>query len=248
VYWGFAVALRAVIVRLRPLFLAATVAVGSFAGVGVAQPATVAAAGAPPACRYDDVLTEHRAYSDWNISVLDTTYALRKDYIPPGLESTRDAGLSGGGKVRSIVIGDLTAMAKAARKAGAALRVVSAYRSYSYQVALYKQEVRQYGETTAKHSVARPGHSEHQLGTTIDFGSASSGGGASQRFARTAAGKWMKANSWKYGWIMSYPAGKTSKTCYYYEPWHFRYVGVDEAAKVHASGLTLREYLWRHYQ
>ena len=63
---------------------------------------------------------------------------------------------------------------------------------------------------------------------------------------QTAAGIWLGVNAWKYGFIMSYPRGMTSKTCYEYEPWHFRYVGVAEAAAVHSSGLTLREWLWEH--
>jgi D-alanyl-D-alanine carboxypeptidase len=54
----------------------------------------------------------------------------------------------------------------------------------------------------------------------------------------------MAAHAWEYGFVMSYPAGKTKKTCYGYEPWHYRYVGRDEAAAIHASGLVLREWLW----
>ena len=55
----------------------------------------------------------------------------------------------------------------------------------------------------------------------------------------------MKANAWKYGWVMSYPKGKTSVTCYQYEPWHYRYVGRAEAKAIHDSGLTTRQYLWK---
>ena len=61
----------------------------------------------------------------------------------------------------------------------------------------------------------------------------------------TKAGAWLGANAWKYGFVMSYPKGKTSVTCYMYEPWHFRYVGRTVAKAVHDSKLTLREYLWR---
>lgn len=216
--------------------------------MGIAPPASVAAASAsPPACAYEDVPAKNAAYSDWDETMLDTTYELPKSYVPPGLVSTARAGLKGGGEVRSIVIPDLKAMASAARMAGAGLRVISAYRSYSTQAGLYKHEVERYGKKTAMHSVARPGHSEHQLGVTIDFGSASTPGDVSQKFARTAAGHWMRDNAWKFGWILSYPSGKTGKTCYYSEPWHYRYVGRDLAAKVHASGLTLRQYLWQHY-
>jgi D-alanyl-D-alanine carboxypeptidase len=97
-------------------------------------------------------------------------------------------------------------------------------------------------------SSARPGHSEHQLGVAIDFSTRSGEDPWTYRdFAtETRAGEWLSANAWKYGFIMSYPKGKTAKTCYAYEPWHYRYVGVAEAAAVHASGLTLREWLWQH--
>jgi D-alanyl-D-alanine carboxypeptidase len=57
----------------------------------------------------------------------------------------------------------------------------------------------------------------------------------------------MAANAWQYGFVMSYPKGATAVTCYASEPWHFRYVGRDLAAQVHASGSTLRAYLWANY-
>jgi D-alanyl-D-alanine carboxypeptidase len=235
---------------LRPFLVAVFFAVASFAGAvpGIAISPTDAASGPPPTCRYTDVLTQHRAYTQWNFTLLDTIYMIPKSYVPPSLVSTSNAGLNGGGKVRSFVIADLKDMARAARSAGAGLRVVSAYRSWSTQQSLYQRELNRYGENLAKHSVARPGHSEHQLGTTIDFGSAGSAGGVSQKFADSAAGHWMKQNSWKYGFVMSYPRNSTGKTCYYSEPWHFRFVGREMAANVHASGLTLREYIWRNYE
>ena len=63
----------------------------------------------------------------------------------------------------------------------------------------------------------------------------------------TPTGGWMAKNAWKFGWLMSYPKGKTDVTCYIYEPWHYRYVGRDIAAKIRESGLTIREYLWEHH-
>ena len=232
---------------LRVAALAMTLT-GASLVVGAVQPVPVLAAGSLPACRYDDVPTKHSAYTDWQTTILDTIYKLPASYRPPDLKSTSRAGLKGGGYVRRLVIADLSDMAAAARKAGAGLRVASPYRSYKSQSSIYRREVRHYGLKVARRSSARPGHSEHQLGTTIDFGAASNSAGVGTSFARTAAGKWMKANAWKYGFVMSYPKGKTSKTCYYYEPWHFRYLGRDLAAQVHASGLTTREYLWYHFQ
>jgi D-alanyl-D-alanine carboxypeptidase len=230
--------------RIRSSALALVIAIGSL--LAVAPQAPVAASSLPD-CRYDDLLASPRAYSDWPITLVDTIYKVPKSYQPPGLVSTSKAGLKGGGYVRKIIIADLTAMARAARKAGAGLRVVSAYRSYRTQKRLFSRELERYGKKIALRSVARAGHSEHQLGTTIDFGAASTSGGADQKFAYTAAGKWMHKNAWKYGFVLSYPKYRTSKTCYYYEPWHYRYFGRTLAAKIHDSGLTTRQYLWRHY-
>ena len=102
------------------------------------------------------------------------------------------------------------------------------------------------GYEQALRTSARPGHSEHQLGTSLDFTSA--GGRAPWEYAdwaATPAGAWMQANAWRYGFVMGYPAGSFAVTGYDYEPWHYRYVGRDLAAAVHASGLPLRQYLWQ---
>lgn len=232
------------------LLLAVSLAVGGVIAAGAAEDRPVLAAGALPECRYDDVLTRHRDTSDWRISLLDTIYKLPRGYVPPRLVSTANAGLNGKHKVRPKLIDDLRALARAARNAGAAIRITSGYRSYREQKALYRAEVRRFGVEVARTQVARPGHSEHQLGTTIDVGSASSTKSAwkyDDWAAQTAAGAWMRDNAWRYGFVMTYPKGKKSVTCYMYEPWHYRYVGRGMAAEVRASGLTLREYLWREY-
>ena len=208
--------------------------------------AATAPVSALPSCRIGDTLTKHRKYTDWHRSLLDTYYMLPSSYAPSGKTNTSAAGLTAGFYVRSHVIPDLKAMASAARGAGARLAVQSAYRSYANQKATFDYWVRVDGYATAIKESARAGHSEHQLGTTLDFRSYS--GGAPWNYsdwATTKAGAWLKANAWKYGFIMTYPKGKTSVTCYAYEPWHYRYVGKDVAAKVRASGLTLREYLWK---
>jgi D-alanyl-D-alanine carboxypeptidase len=225
--------------RLR--LLAALIVAALLAGFAVTSSAS-----ALPSCRIGDALTKHRGYADWNRSLLDTYYRLASTYAPTDRRSTSYAGLNSGFTVRSFVIADLKAMATAARNAGARLAVQSAYRSYSTQKATFDYWVRVSGYATAIKESARAGHSEHQLGTTLDF--RSYGGSAPWNYAdwgATKAGAWMKANAWKYGFLMTYPKGKTSVTCYAYEPWHYRYVGRSMASKVRSSGLTLREYLWR---
>jgi D-alanyl-D-alanine carboxypeptidase len=225
--------------RLVALLLVALVATGLAASA-------VSAAPALPSCKIADVYTAHRGYSDWARSILDPRLRLSSSYRPSDLRSTSTAGLNSGLSVRSFVIADLKAMAAAAKSAGARLSVQSAYRSYSTQVSTFSYWVRVSGYAAAVKSSARAGHSEHQLGTTLDF--KSYGGSAAWNYAdwgTSAAGRWLKTNAWKYGFVMSYPKGKTAVTCYAYEPWHYRYVGKTTAAAVKASGLTLREYLWR---
>jgi len=233
---------------IRQFALAAALALSAVLSTGVAT-GPIALAASLPTCRYDDVLTEHRATTDWRISLLDPIYMLTRDYVPPKLTSVSNAGIQGSGRVRSVVLTDLADMAAAARRAGAPLRVTSAYRSWSAQRTLYNREIAKYGDKVARESVARPGHSEHQLGTTIDFtsGGSSKSAWAYNDWANTAAGSWIKQNGWRYGFVLSYPSGRKGATCYRYEPWHYRYVGREIAAQVRASGLTLREYLWREY-
>ena len=207
---------------------------------------------APPAADYSrpggiylDVLTPHHGYGEWSITLLDTIYMLPGDYYPGDLTDTSAAGLNGGYPVRSFVVGDLKAMADAARAAGAPIAVVSGFRSHAQQKSTFDYWVSVGGYEQALRTSARPGHSEHQLGTAIDF--TSEGGGAPWEhadWATTPAGAWMAANAWRYGFVMSYPAGKFPETGYDYEPWHYRYVGRDMAAAIVGSGSTIRGYLW----
>lgn len=213
----------------------------------VTAPGIEPAAAPLPACRYQDTKTRYRRLADWRRTLLDTNLKVGRKYRPTDLVSTSRAGVSGGGTVRAHVIGDLMAMARAARSAGKPFKVRSAYRSYQYQVNTFDSWVNQLGLIEARKVSARPGHSEHQLGTTLDFQSA----GTSRApwdypdWARTSAGRWLKKHAWKYGFIMSYPRGKAAEVCYSYEPWHYRYIGRAKARKVHESGKTLRKYLWK---
>lgn len=198
-----------------------------------------------PVCRYDDVPAKYQSYDNWQLTLLDTIYKLPEDYAPNDLVSAREAGLSPDYRLRSLVIPDLTALIQAAKDAGLGLELQSAYRSYAYQATVFQGWVKKQGEEAALQSSARPGHSEHQLGTAMDFRSA--GGPAPwdlEDWATTPEGAWLAENAWQYGFVMSYPKGKQNITCYVYEPWHYRYVGKAVAKAVKESGLTLREWLW----
>lgn len=141
-------------------------------------------------------------------------------------------------------------MARAARRDGAAVAIRAGYRSYAQQAATFATWQSRWGHDRALEISARAGHSEHQLGTAIDFRSADSSIAPwdHQDWGRTPAGRWMWQNSWRYGFILSYPSGMQDETCFDYEPWHFRLVGVPLAAEVQASGVSLRRYLWEHHE
>lgn len=199
----------------------------------------------PPACRYGDLPALHVAYGDWRRTLLDTSFALPSGYDPPGLVSIAEAGFAEPLRARALVIADLGALRRAAAAAGNPIDVVAAYRGYSEQERLFGERVAQLGRAAALRRAARPGHSEHQLGTTLDFKSPAARD-VTARWERTPEGAWMAANAWRFGFVMSYPRGSRSATCYGYEPWHFRYMGRAVARRIHASGLTEREYLWSH--
>jgi len=207
---------------------------------GGAVRVNLVAAAPLPTCAYRDIVTARTAYSQYATTLLDTIYRLPRAYFPPDLVPT---GLTGGGSIRRIALADLLAMDRAARAAGARFAIASAFRSYNRQAVMFNNRVALVGKAAALRTVARPGHSEHQLGTAIDVRSYD----RRTPFATTRAGAWMKANAWKYGWVMSYPSHMASVTCYSYEPWHYRYVGRSEAKLIHDSGLTVRQWIWARF-
>lgn len=130
----------------------------------------------------------------------------------------------------------------AAAAEGVNFGIISAYRDYKTQVALYNKYVNRDGQEAADTYSARPGHSEHQTGLAVDFDD----GGACYLdtcFESTAAGQWLATNAYKYGFVLRYPNAKEGITGFMYEPWHFRYVGVELATEMHTQGVsTLEEF------
>ncbi len=216
-------------------------------GVGSAQGAS--SVSTLPTCAVADVPTAFTGYDQWQSTLVDTHFRLPADYAPPDLVSTEQAGLNGGQRIRSIVIPHLKALAQAAAAAGHPIAVQSGYRSYQTQVATFQYWVKVDGYAYALKSSARAGHSEHQLGTAMDL--RAKGGKAPwdyQDWAATPTGGWVAKNAWRFGFVMSYPKGHEADTCYIYEPWHYRYLGVQAAKRIHDQNLTARAYLWQHWQ
>jgi D-alanyl-D-alanine carboxypeptidase len=198
----------------------------------------------PSACSYADTRTRRAAYPDWQRTLVDTEFAVPATYRPPDVASIRDAGFTEPFLVRALVLRDLAALRRAASAAGHPLGVVAAYRSYEQQADLFARRETALGHEKALEVAARPGHSEHQLGTTVDFTSAGQTD-VTKSWGATPDGRWLHSNAYRFGFIESYPEGRSSVTCYGYEPWHFRYFGKEIASRIHSSGLTVREYLWR---
>jgi D-alanyl-D-alanine carboxypeptidase len=233
------------------IFGALLVLGASVPGVAATGPeGTSASPAALPACKFGDKKTRFRELGQWRKTLLDTHRKVGRSYKPGNLVPVSRAGVSGGGNVRKFVIADLRAMAKVAKAKGKAFKVRSAYRSYSYQEGVFAGWVRQLGLIAARKVSARAGHSEHQLGTTLDLQSAGTNRAPWDYadWAKTKPGRWLKKHAWEYGFVMSYPRGKASEVCYSYEPWHYRYVGRPLAKKIHESGKTPRRYLWQNFE
>lgn len=201
---------------------------------------------AAPYCATADIPSV-RARDDDALAILDPTSALPPDYAPTDLVPVSAAGFAGAAadqlRIRAIVIPDLASLHDAAAREGVTMSVLSAYRSYAEQAATFAHWVGVGGYEEALRTSARPGHSEHQLGTTVDL---DGGGGApwtDANFAQSALARWLAEHAARYGFVLSYPEGKEAATCYAYEPWQVRWVGRGIAARVAASDLTLREYL-----
>ena len=134
-------------------------------------------------------------------------------------------------------------MIAAAARDGAELRVISGYRSYETQMELLDGYTARDGQKMAETFAARPGYSEHQLGTTADFDNTSGGCTLDGCFGKTAAGIWLAQNAGRFGFIQRYPEGKTDITGYIPESWHFRYVGKDLASEMKKQNIdTLEEF------
>ncbi|MGH9210617.1 MAG: M15 family metallopeptidase [Acidimicrobiales bacterium] len=209
-----------------------------------APPTTTTVPETPP-CTVDDQPAEGDPSADWPSIVVDATYALPSDFEPPDLVDVSEAGFGTGDLVREIVVADLDTLRQAAEAAGNPVSMVSAYRSHTYQAGLFDSEVEQQGQEEAQRTTARPGHSEHQLGTAIDLSNAD-GSPLDETFAASPTARWLESHAHEFGFVISYPDVPAERSCYQYEPWHLRYVGHEVAEAIHASGLTLREWLLTH--
>ena len=144
-------------------------------------------------------------------------------------------------KLRTDAAAAFKELNAAAKSKGIRLKVVSGYRSYDSQKAELAKYTKLYGAQYARKVVALPGLSEHQTGLSIDLGAAS--GLCQERtcFAKTKEGRWLAANSHRYGFILRYPKGAEKITGFNFEPWHYRYVGTSVARTMKTKKIATLE-------
>ncbi len=169
---------------------------------------------------------------------INKTTGVPKNYIPKNLVDIRSRIQTSGTTTLCVTEDTATAlyaMSEDMKKEGLRLVVVSGYRSYTGQQNLFNiyAPVMNVGPY---HRVAPPGHSEHQLGTTVDVASEFKSG---VDFASTPESIWIQENGHKYGFVISYEQGHEEKTGYMYEPWHIRYVGVANAVLLRKGEYSL---------
>jgi murein DD-endopeptidase MepM/ murein hydrolase activator NlpD len=146
-------------------------------------------------------------------------------------------------QLRSDAAAALEGWFVAANAEGFYPKIISSYRTFDQQASTFQKWVDLHGEEQAERESARPGHSEHQLGRTVDITMLDQG------YFLTAEGEWMRDNAATHGFVLSYPEGAEAerRTGYMFEPWHWRYIGITNAynyTQAHAArGVYLNEWL-----
>lgn len=173
--------------------------------------------------------------------IVNKYYKLDKDYEPEDLTVINSKFASGTQKLRKEAADKFEEMASDMLKENLKIYAGSTYRSYSYQEGLYNRYVKKDGFKEAETYSARAGYSEHQLGLAVDI--------VNGKWNYLSEGDkeytWLINNSYKYGFILRYPHESEYITGYVFEDWHFRYLGIELATKVHESKLTYDEYIAR---
>ena len=213
----------------------------SMGASGDSSSSTSASASAKPAAAQVD--------GDWQTRLVNGSHPLPEDFSVEtvSVEHYDDRLFD------ARAVGHLNDMMKGAADAGLPLYLVSTYRSVKRQTALFNRKINYYidqgydAETAKQEAakwVAAPGTSEHNLGLAADLVSAkwySSHDDLTEDFEQTPEFAWLAAHCAEYGFILRYPKGKTGVTGVSYEPWHYRYVGVEAAKYLTENGLCLEE-------
>ena len=172
---------------------------------------------------------------------------LGEDYIPEDLITINEPTGSKldptyKNRLNEEVYAQFKAMQAAALEAGFEIFVDSSYRDYAYQKRVFEKTALEKGIDHATNFVAPPGGSEHQTGLAFDIIFRRNGEMIEEQYETDPEIIWLFDNSYKYGFILRYPKGKEDITGFNFEPWHFRYVGLELAEELHNNNETLEEY------
>jgi LAS superfamily LD-carboxypeptidase LdcB len=199
---------------------------------------------------YPSTIYPTKRNGDDLLVLVNKQYKLPSSYAPKDLVKASKSGIRRGENyyLRSIVIPDLTRMITDAKSEGVDLSIVSGYRSYQTQIDTYNYWLKMNNGNTSLVDTfsARAGHSQHQLGTAIDFSTNEIGDKLGDEFSNTKASKWLSQNAYKYGFVISYPKGYENITGYKHESWHYRYIGLENAQNMINSRKILELYLRDH--
>lgn len=178
--------------------------------------------------------------------LINKEYYLSSNYIPdelvvPDIKTIKN--IDDENRMREDAAKALEALFNAALKDGIVLYLESGYRSYQMQKDIYEYIKQEKGEEYVSKYVGVPGHSEHQTGLSADITNIDHVDDANDKaLGKSKEGIWLKDNAHRYGFILRYPEDKTDITGYNYEPWHFRYVGVDAAIKIYEGDNVLEKF------
>ncbi len=196
----------------------------------------------------DSVEQQEFRSDDWRLVLINKQNSIPEDY-------TFQLGtIKGSMQCDKRILEDLLAMLEAAEQDGVNLTICSPYRDLEYQQMLFNRKIKRYmnrgmsymeAYQLSSQAVTVPGASEHQIGLALDI-VCNEYMSLDEGFGDTKAGKWLAANSCRFGFILRYPEGKENITGIEYEPWHFRYVGKAAAPVIMEQGITLEEF-WEEY-
>lgn len=162
----------------------------------------------------------------------------KQNLLPDGWEPADLISIGNNHYLRAEAANALEQMRRDAQNSGIVFNVISSYRTQVYQSDLYNRYMAS-DPYNAPYYSAYPRTSEHELGLAVDISYDYS---LHNDLDQSALGQWMAEHAHEYGWIMRYPANKTESTGYYFEAWHWRYVGIELAKALHSSNLSMEEY------
>lgn len=182
---------------------------------------------------------------DWRLLLINKQHPVPDDY------KFSLGSIKGSMQCDERIIGDLLLMLQGAKEDGINLVICSPYRDLSRQEVLFNKKITAYMKQGMSYmeaykitaqAVTVPGASEHQVGLALDI-ICNTYSSLDEGFGETEAGKWLAEHSCEYGFILRYPQGKEYITSIEYEPWHFRYVGIEAATAITSQGITLEEFI-----